>query len=124
MESILDSIKQLLGIEIEDINFDKELTIHINGALMVITQLGVGPTTGYRIADKNNNWSELLGDRTDLDLVKSDVYLRVRLMFDPPQNSFLVKSIEEQIKEYDWRIEFNHVPVTVVENTPTPTIYE
>ena len=114
MESILDSIKQLLGIEVEDISFDKELIIHINGALMVITQLGVGPSTGYRIADKNNNWSELLGERTNLDAVKSDVYLRVRLMFDPPQNSFLVKSIEEQIKEYDWRIEVNHIPEVVV----------
>ena len=106
IESILDSIKQMLGIDTEDTNFDRELVIYINGALMVINQLGVGPS-GYTIKDKLNTWDEFLVDRTDLELVKTDVYLRVRLIFDPPQNSFLVNSIKEQIAEYDWRIELN-----------------
>jgi len=101
--SILDSIKSMLGIGTEDTNFDQELVIYINGALMIINDLGVGPD-GYMIQDSTNEWSEFLLDRTDLELVKTAVYLRVRLVFDPPQNSFLVNAISEQIKEFDWRI--------------------
>ena len=114
VESILDSIKQMLGSESEDTNFDKELIIYINGALMVINHLGVGPN-GYRITDKTNTWAEFMGDRTDLELIKTDVYLRVRLVFDPPQNSFLVAAIKEQIAEYDWRIEMSRHPEIVTE---------
>lgn len=108
--SILDSIKQMLGIQSEDINFDKELILHINGALMIINQLGVGPNDGFKITSQIEIWEDFLGDRNDLELIKLNIYLRVRLSFDPPQNSFLVKSIEDQIREYDWRIELNHIP--------------
>lgn len=108
VDSILDSIKHMLGIDSSDTNFDRELIIYINGALMVINQLGVGPDDGYAITGKENTWDKFLLDRKDLELVKTNVYLRVRLVFDPPQNSFLVSSIKEQITEYDWRIEINH----------------
>lgn len=108
MVSILDSIKQMLGIDSSDTNFDNELIMHINGALMVMTQLGVGPIAGYSITSKADTWATFLENRTDLNLVQNDVYLRVKLIFDPPQNSFLVASIERQIKEYDWRIEAWH----------------
>lgn len=112
MENILDSIKFLLGGKalVDDTNFDPELIIHINGALAVITQLGIGPIEGFTITGKTETWEDLLLGRKDLEFVKTDIYLRVRLVFDPPQNSFLVKSIEDQIKEYDWRIEVNHKP--------------
>lgn len=103
-DSILDSIKQQLGIGLDDTSFDKELVLHINGALMVMTQLGVGPDEGFRITGINETWAQFLGDRTDLELVKSDVFLRVKLIFDPPTNSFLVNAINDQIKENDWRI--------------------
>ena len=119
IDSILDSIKQMLGSESDDTSFERELIIYINGALMVVNQLGVGPN-GYRITSKENTWSEFMGDRTDLELVKTDVYLRTRLVFDPPQNSFLVAAIKEQITEYDWRIEMGRHPepeiVTEVNN--------
>ena len=111
IDSILDSIKQMLGIDSEDTNFDRELVIYINGALMIINQLGVGPD-GYSIRDKTNTWNEFLVERTDLELIKTAIYLRVRLIFDPPQNSFLVNAIKDQISEYDWRIELNHKEVT------------
>ena len=118
-DSILDSIKQMLGSESEDTSFDRELIIYINGALMVVNQLGVGPN-GYRITGKENTWSEFMEARTDIELVKTDVYLRTRLVFDPPQNSFLVAAIKEQITEYDWRIELSRHPepeiVTEVSN--------
>ena len=117
MVSILDSIKQMLGIASEDTNFDKELIMHINGALMIMTQLGVGPIEGYSITSKDQTWSDFLQGRNDLDAVSNDVYLRVKLIFDPPKNSFLVTSIERQLTEYDWRIEAWHKPFTIVEDT-------
>ena len=104
MVSILDSIKQMLGIRSEDEAFDKELIIHINGALMILGQLGVGPIGGYSIISKDNTWTEFIGTRTDLELIKTDIFLRVSLSFDPPQNSFLVNSMEKQLEEFDWRI--------------------
>lgn len=113
MDSILSSVKKMCGIDELDTNFDIEMIMHINGALMVMTQLGVGPKQGFSITSADNTWSELLGDRKDLDAVFSNVYLRVRLIFDPPTNSFLVTSIKEQIKEYDWRIEAWHNPPEV-----------
>jgi hypothetical protein len=108
--SILDSIKQMLGISTEDTNFDRELVIYINGALMVVNQLGIGPE-GYMIQDSTNEWSEFLLDRTDIELVKTAVYLRVRLIFDPPQNSFLVTAIKDQLAEYDWRLSVSNPKV-------------
>ena len=109
-DSILESVKKMLGIDESERNFDDELIMHINGALMVMTQLGVGPAEGFMITSGANTWPELLGARTDLNAVFTDVYLRVRLIFDPPTNSFLVNSIDKQIAEYDWRIEAWHIP--------------
>ena len=96
----------MLGVRAEDDAFDKELIIHINGALMILNQLGVGPVEGYAITSKDNVWVEFIGARTDLELIKTVIFLRVSLSFDPPQNSFLVSSMEKQIEEFDWRI--NH----------------
>ena len=117
-ESILDSIKIMLGNSVDDTNFDTELIIFINGALSIINKLGVGPT-GYKISNKSNTWDEFLGDRTDLEEVKTNVYLRVRLAFDPPQNSFLVTSIKEQIMESTWYIELYHKEDTTVREGET-----
>ena len=118
-ESILDSIKIMLGNSVDDTNFDTELIIFINGALSTINKLGVGPI-GYKISNSSNTWDEFLGDRTDLEEVKTNVYLRVRLAFDPPQNSFLVTSIKEQIAESTWYIELYHKEnTTIVEGAAT-----
>lgn len=102
--SILDSIKQMLGIEPTDESFDAELIVYINGALSTVQKMGIGPE-GYRITGKLNVWSEFMGSRTDLEEVKTNVYLRVRLIFDPPQNSFTVKAIQDQISETNFYIE-------------------
>lgn len=112
IDSILDSIKRMLNVDSQDTSFDGELLIFINGALMFINALGVGPA-GYKITDKENTWDEFLLDRTDLEAVKTNVYLRVRLVFDPPQNSFLVTAIKEQIAESNWYIELYHKPEAV-----------
>jgi hypothetical protein len=102
MESILDSVKKMLGIDDEDVHFDGEIIIYINGALMFLNQLGIGQN--LYISDRIKTWSELLGDRTDLEAVKQYVYLRVRLIFDPPATGFATDAIERQIRELEWRI--------------------
>lgn len=124
VESILNSIKKMLGVNSEDTSFDDELILYINGALMVMTQLGVGPKTGFSITSQNETWTQFLEGRTDVDLVFSNVYLRVRLIFDPPTNSFLVAAIEKQIKEYDWRIEAWHDPNMTTAALPVTNLEE
>jgi len=104
MDSILTSIKKLLGIE-EDYNqFDTDIIININSTLMALTQLGVGPVEGFSITDKTATWTEFLDGRKDLEGVKTYVYLKVRLLFDPPQTGFLVDAIKNQIAELEWRL--------------------
>ena len=114
--SILDSIKQMVTGNIEDTSFDNELIIYINSALSIINKFGVGPD-GFRITSKDETWDEFLLTREDLEMVKTNIYLRVRLMFDPPQNSFLVSAIKEQIEETNFYIELYHNP----EVSPVPT---
>jgi len=101
-ESILNNIKKLLGIEPEDTHFDIDVIIHINTALMRLNQLGVG--NGLTISDKETTWAQLIGTRTDLVSSKTYVYLKVRLVFDPPANSFLVEAMKNQITELEWCI--------------------
>lgn len=111
MESILTCIKQMLGIEENDEAFDKELIIHINSAISVLTQLGVGLVDGFKITGKLEEWIQLTLGRIDIDDIKNYIYFKCRLSFDPPQNSFLVKSLEDQIKELEWRIDVQVDPV-------------
>lgn len=107
MESILTSVKQSLGIAEDDTTFDKELIFHINGALMIAGQLGVGDVNGFKITGTTETWTDFIGKRIDLELIKQAVTMRVQLIFDPPQNSFLVEAIKDQIQEFEWRVEFN-----------------
>jgi hypothetical protein len=104
MESILTSIKNLLGIEATDTNFDVDIIMGINSALFNVNQLAIGPTDGFRITDATTTWSDLLGARIDLEAVKTYIYLKVRLLFDPPQMGYLVESINKQCLELEWRL--------------------
>ena len=113
MENILDSIKKLLGIDEADLNFDQELIMHINSVFMVLNQLGVGPVGGFKISSNEETWTDFVGARLDLESVKSYIYLKVRLLFDPPQNSFLVESINIQIQEYEWRLNVQVEPYAI-----------
>ena len=113
MENILDSIKKLLGIDEMDFNFDQELIMHINSVFMVLNQLGVGPVGGFKISSNEEVWTDFLGTRLDLESVKSYIYLKVRLLFDPPQNSFLVGAIEKQIEENEWRLKVQVEPYAI-----------
>ena len=104
IESILTSIKRLLGIEETYTQFDPDIVLSINTVFSTLLQLGVGPSTGFVITGKDEKWSDFIGDRTDIELVKSYIWLKVRLLFDPPQNSYLVESIKLQIEECEWRL--------------------
>lgn len=104
MESILTSIKKLLGITEDYNHFDTDLIIHINTVLSILTQLGVGAEEGYSIKDSTAVWNEFISDDSRLELVKSYVYLKVKLLFDPPLSSAVIESINRQISELEWRL--------------------
>lgn len=104
MDSILISIKKLLGIEENYTHFDTDIIMHINSVLSILTQLGVGPSNGYSIKDANAVWDEFISDSTRLELVKTYVYLKVRLMFDPPSSSSAIDSMKQLINELEFRI--------------------
>lgn len=104
MESILTSIKKLLGIEEDYVHFDADIIMHINSVLSILTQLGVGPSEGYSIKDANATWDEFITNPAKLELVKSYVYLKVRLMFDPPSSSSAIESMKQLISELEFRI--------------------
>lgn len=105
MESILVSIKKLLGIDESYTHFDSDLVMHINSVLMILTQLGVGPASGFTISGSSETWSEFLGeDISKLAAVKSYVHLKVKLLFDPPQSSSVAESYSRLISEFEWRL--------------------
>ena len=104
MDSILTSVKKLLGVGEEYTHFDDDIIMHINSVIFILTQIGIGPTEGFVITSKDQTWNDFLQGRINIESVKSYVYLKVRLLFDPPSNSFLVEAIERQISEYEWRL--------------------
>lgn len=103
-ESIFKTIKSLLGPEAEYDGFDPDILIFINGALAALTQLGIGPAEGFRITGETETWHDLLGDYKDLESVKTYIYMKVRLVFDPPSSSSVMSAYEEMCKELEWRL--------------------
>ena len=104
MDSILTSIKRLLGIAEEYDHFDPELVIHINSVFMILTQMGVGPAEGFRITGAEETWDDFIPDGKNLESVKSYVYMKVRLMFDTPTSSSLMDALTRSISEFEWRL--------------------
>lgn len=104
MESILTSIKKLLGIAEEYEHFDPDIIMHINSVFMILTQLGVGPSKGFIIEDKISTWSDFLPDGENLEAVKSFMHLKVKILFDPPQSSVVMESMNRMASEFEWRL--------------------
>lgn len=104
MESILSSVKKMLGLLDEYEYFDTDIIMHINSVFSVLRQLGVGPKEGFAIRDANDLWSDFLPEGLKLEMVKTYVYQKVRLIFDPPASSAAVTAIEKSISEFEWRI--------------------
>lgn len=84
--------------------FDTDIIIHINSVFMILNQLGVGPIEGFRIEDKNDVWTDFTSDAFEIESVKTYIYLKVKLIFDPPSNSTVLQAYEQQIKELEWRL--------------------
>jgi len=103
-ESIFNSIKALLGPDASYDVFDADIMIHINTALSVLTQLGIGPAEGFMITGSDETWGEFLGNDKRLNMVKTYVYMKVKIAFDPPVNSSVLSAYQEACKEYEWRL--------------------
>lgn len=105
MESILTSIKKLLGISEEYTHFDADIIMHINSVFMTLTQLGVGPSRGFIIEDDTAYWEDFISDEKKLQAVKTYIYLKVRLVFDSASlGSATLAAYERQIQELEWRL--------------------
>lgn len=105
MESILTSIKKLLGPGEDYDHFDADIILHINSTFSVLNQLGVGPSEGFRITDSTEIWTDYIpDDPVLLEMVKSYMYLKVKLLFDPPTSSAVLASMERQADTLEWRL--------------------
>ena len=102
--SILDTTKKALGISPEYDVFDVDIIMHINSVFSTLQQLGLGPKDGFSIEDNTKLWSEFIGDTKNIEAVRSYMYLRVRLLFDPPATSFAITAFEKQAQELEWRL--------------------
>lgn len=106
-ESILISIKKLLGISKECTDFDTDIIIHINTVFTILNQMGVGPEEGFRIKNQDTKWNEYIQDDKKLDDVITYVYLKVKLVFDPPLNGTVINANTQMINELEWRLNFH-----------------
>ena len=113
MESVLTSIKKMLGIVEEYTHFDTDLTMHINSVLSILNQIGVGPSEGFSIEDKEDVWTDFIPQSPKLEFVKSYVYMKVKLLFDPPISSAAIESTNKLISELEWRIQVAVDPVVI-----------
>lgn len=115
--SILASTKKVLGIQGAYRAFDEDIIMHINAAFSILAQLGVGPAEGFSIEDESAKWADFEVPAIQLNLVRTYVFLKVRLLFDPPTTSFLIEAMDNQIKEYEWRLNAfreGEIPLVVV----------
>lgn len=103
-ESILNTIKKMLGFEADYDAFDTDLIVHINMVFNILNQIGVGPKEGFSISDSDTLWNCYLKDSRKLEMVKTYIYLKVKNIFDPGTSSALNEAIRNQIAELEWRL--------------------
>ena len=104
MDSIFLTIKKMLGLDPDYDAFNLDILVDINSALMSLNQLGVGPISGFTVTGENETWTDLLGEVSNLEAVKSYIFLKVKSMFDAPSSSYAVDSLNKMIAEHEWRI--------------------
>lgn len=104
-ESILQTIKRMIGPSVLSNEFDTDLVVHINSVLFDLNELGVGPKQGFVITGETETWGDFIGEETtNLEAIKSFIFLKVKMMFDPPTVGGVINAYEKLIKEYEWRI--------------------
>lgn len=116
--SILKSVKKVLGLEADYTAFDLDVMMHINSVFTILQQLGIGPDTGFAIEDDTATWDTFLGVNPLLNSVRTYVCLRVRMLFDPPQTSFHIDAMKQQIQELEWRLNVQRESVSWVNPIP------
>ena len=104
LDSVLSSTKQMLGINVEDDSFDVNVIMAINAALTILFDLGLTEVEDQVIIDDETTWDELLEGRTDIEYVKTYIFQKVKLIFDPPTSSAAIEAIQRSISELEWRI--------------------
>ena len=104
MDSILISLKKFLGIDAAYTIFDPDIMLHANTAFAILNQLGVGPEEGFMIESEDETWDSYISDYNFM-MVKTFIYLKVKLLFDPPSNASLYESMNRQLDELTWRLE-------------------
>ena len=102
--SILKSIKKLLGIDPEYTEFDTDILTHINTFFSVLHNVGAAPVDGFYITDDSATWADFIGDKEHIQMVRTYIYLRVRLVFDPPSTSYAIEALKKQYEELEWRL--------------------
>lgn len=102
--SILISVKKILGVDNAYKVFDLDIITHINSAFGTLNQLGVGPKQGFMIEDETATWTDFYANDNRLNSVRSYLYLKVRVLFDPPGTSYLIQSLKEEIAQLEWRL--------------------
>lgn len=104
MDSILLSVKKLLGLTEENEEFDFDIIMNINSAILTLTQLGVGPTSGFVITGKEDRYEDWLGDMTNLHAVKMYLYYKTKISFDSPTQGSVMQALKDQISELEFRL--------------------
>jgi hypothetical protein len=119
--SILSSTKKILGLDPDDESFDLDVITHINSAFSILSDIGIGPHGGYGITDASDTWEDLgIESKEIVNLIKTCLYLRVRLLFDPPQTPYLQAAFQKQIEEHEWRL--NQMRENVAWVNPNPPL--
>jgi hypothetical protein len=123
-DSILTSTKKVLNLSNGYTPFDADIIMFINTALSTLNQLGVGPDDGFMIEDDTATWETFLGSDPRLNHIKTYVYLRVRLLFDPPTTGYMIEAVEKQIKELEWRLNVQREDVKWTDPLTPPVVPE
>lgn len=116
-DNVLSCVKKWIGEDENMHAFDSDIAMAINGWLMTLRELGVPIADGFKIVTGTETWTDMFGNKTDLESVKTWLYIKTRLTFDPPASSFVITALQDQAKELEWRL-------NVQEDTPTSTLTE
>lgn len=124
-DSILDSVKKALGLDAADTSFDLDVTMYINSVFGPLKQVGVGPDTGFMIVDNTTLWSQYVASTSYLGMVKAYIQLKVKMLFDPPENRFGGPAIDKVLDEYLWRINIQaEAESSAVKSSTAPTVVQ
>lgn len=122
-DSILDNVKKLLGIDPSYTAFDADVILHTNTVFNILNGLGIGPAAGFMITDNTTTWDAFVGTDLNLNAIKTYIFLRVKMLFDPPATSFVIESMNKQIEELEWRLSVKREGESWTDPNPPPPTF-